>query len=834
MGNEGQQPPLPPQGPPNQPANYGWQYDQEHPGPMAQQPPGMPQPPMSMPPQQYPAQQGQPGNIGPPRHPGQAAQQGQPGQQLPARYQQPVADMGSSLGYGQGMEYQYLEATQPSRPIPMLRQTRLQQLREERMRHQQRRMKPNITSLISQKVLKRPPTGGPPGNPGIQSRAVPPPPIVPKIPPTRGPGAQYPNPSAPPVPHAPHAPLHLMQHAAQGPYGTPAQYSPAAVPPQAGTVNYNGHGAPAVVQRSPSLAQPARPPLQPALEAAQNTGMIQRVRIRKATAILTGAFIVSRILGLLRTSMFAAIFGATITSDAYYQAFIIPDLIFNVVAGGALSSAFIPVFTGYMVAKRDENMAWHIASSALNIAIAIMVVLAALAEIFAGQIVPLYNPGVPASELALITMLVRIMLLQSIIMGAGVIITSVLQARQNFLLPAIGSVLYNVGLIAGLLPGFFLALHGQHNDSVNVLFATLGVVMGAILQVLIQIPGLLKVGMRYAPTFDWRHPAVIQIGRQMVPRIINAVMLYASIFVDRGLILLLVVVAGSAVQGLITQYYQAFQLVLLSVSIFGASVSTAAFPTISEYVARGRMDSVRAIITETLRSILFLSIPSCLGLAMLALPVVQVLYEHGKFTLADAQSTAVPLTLFAIGLAGLASVEILTRAFYALRDSTTPVIVSVGQFLFKISLSIVLIDIAVWGTQWGMGVLAFSTSLAGLLESAVLIWLLHQRIGGLQLRELALFIGRVLLAAAVMGIALFILRFILDHIFVTTVNSALGAGGTFLAIFKLLVEIATGFFVYVQVARRLNIVELEIVRRLASRLIPFLQRFSLSWLVSWI
>ena len=133
MGNEGQQPPLPPQGPPKQPGNYGWQYAQDHPGPMAQQPPGMPQPPMSMPPQQYAGQ------------PGQPVQPGQPApQQLPARYQQPIADMGSSLGYGQGMEYQYLDATQPSQAIPLFRQKRLQQLREERMRNQQRRMKPNI------------------------------------------------------------------------------------------------------------------------------------------------------------------------------------------------------------------------------------------------------------------------------------------------------------------------------------------------------------------------------------------------------------------------------------------------------------------------------------------------------------------------------------------------------------------------------------------------------------------------------------------------------------------------------------------------------------------
>ena len=802
MGNEGQQPPLPPQGPPNQPVNYGWQYSQDHPGPMAQQPPGIPQPPMSMPSQQYPAQ---------PRQPAQAGQPMQPApQQLPPRYQQPIADMGSSLGYGQGMDYQYLDATQPSQSIPMLRQSRLQQLREERMRNQQRRMKPNISNLISQKVLKRPPTGGvagAPGTPGMPGTQIPP---APQMPPG-GAVAQR--------------PLHLP--------APPEQYSPLAAPPQSRAANHNGQGNIAARRPNPALARALEQPSS-AAEPAQNTGMIRRAHIRRATIILTGAFIVSRILGLLRTSMFAAIFGATTISDAYYQAFIVPDLIFNVVAGGALSSAFIPVFTSYMVTKRDENMAWHIASSALNIAIAIMIGLALIAEIFAGQIVPLYNPGVPASELTLITMLVRIMLLQSIIMGAGVIITSVLQARQNFMLPAIGSVLYNVGLIAGLLPGFFLALHGQHNDSTNVLFATLGVVIGAILQVAIQIPGLFKVGMHYKPSFDWRNPAVIQIGRQMVPRVINAVMLYASIFVDRGLILLLVAVSAEGVGGLITQYYQAFQLVLLSVSIFGASVSTAAFPTISEYVARGRMDSVRAIITETLRSILFLSIPSCVGLGVLALPVIQVLYEHGAFSLEDAKSTAVPLTFFAIGLAGLAAVEILTRAFYALRDSTTPVVVSVGQFLFKIALSIVLIDIAVWGAQWGMGVLAFSTSLAGLLEAAVLVWLLHQRIGGLQLRELGLYIMRVLIAAGAMGIVLLILRIILDHIFVTTTNTALGAGGTILAVFKLFVEIGVGIFIYVRAARFLDIDELEILRRLTERLKPLLKRYNLLWLVSWI
>jgi putative peptidoglycan lipid II flippase len=297
--------------------------------------------------------------------------------------------------------------------------------------------------------------------------------------------------------------------------------------------------------------------------------MIQKAHIQRATYIITGAFIASRVLGLLRTSMFAFVFGTSIVSDAYLQAFLIPDLIFNIIAGGALSSAFIPVFTNTMVGEQDERKAWHIASTALNLAIAIMMVLALIAILLARQLVPLYTPQASPSELDLIATLTRIMLLQSILLGGGVIVTSVLNARQNFMLPAIGTVLYNVGLIIGLLPGIYLAFHGQRNDISAVYAATVGVVLGALLQVSIQIPGLWKVGMRYTFSFDWHIPEVIQIGRQMVPRIINAAMLYVSIFVDRVLIgLLIAVVSADALQGLITQYYQALQLVLLPLGIY--------------------------------------------------------------------------------------------------------------------------------------------------------------------------------------------------------------------------------------------------------------------------
>jgi putative peptidoglycan lipid II flippase len=577
---------------------------------------------------------------------------------------------------------------------------------------------------------------------------------------------------------------------------------------------------------SPSLVMQSQAPLTALAEGlSTDTATMQRVRITQAAFVLTSAFVVSRVLGLLRTSMFAFVFGTSSTSDAYLQAFLIPDLIFNIVAGGALSSAFIPVFAKYMTGEKDERTAWHVASSALNLALVIMGGLALLAIILAGVLVPLYNPGVTdPGQLDLIAALTRIMLLQSIILGAGVVVTSVLNAQQNFRLPAIGTVLYNLGLIIGLLPGALFAVAGQRSDQVAVYAATWGVVLGALFQVAIQIPGLLKIGMRYTPSFDWRHPGVRQIAHQMVPRVINAAMLYVSIFVDRGLILLLVVVTGLVgANGLITEYYQALQLVLLPLGIFGMSVSTAAFPTLAENVARQRYDRVRSTILTTLRSILFLSIPSSIGLIVLNFSIVQVLLQHGHYTLQDAQSTAVPLAFFAIGLTGLSAVEILTRSFYAMRDSMTPVIISIAQFFIKIALSLVLINVSVWGPQWGLGALALSTSIAGLLEAGVMFWLLQLRLGDLQWRRMALFVLRVAVAALVMGVCLLIVRGLLDIIFVTTSQQKLSFGGMLLAILKLMIELFVGVFVYIRVARYLNIEELGPVKRILDRL-------KLSWI----
>ncbi|HXR65709.1 MAG TPA: murein biosynthesis integral membrane protein MurJ, partial [Ktedonobacteraceae bacterium] len=733
---------------------------------------------------------------------------------VPSEYQEPLLDMGSSLGYGQGMEYQYFNAPQPSQPLPMVRQTRLQQLRAERMRRQQ--------------GGQRDPNTMQGGQSQAQEQGLKPASLFSHL---------FSGPATPLLPHVSAPP----STSSRSLWGTPPV--PPETPPVAST---NIEDMPTTPMEPRGLAPagmlslPSRPLPAVSMGASgmltakaaekwekQDTGSRQKAVMARATMILTGSFIVGRILGLIRTSLFAFVFGTTLTSDAYLQAFLIPDLIFNVVAGGALSSAFIPVFTHYMVGEKDEKTAWRVASSAFNLALAIMCLLALIAIILAPWLVPLYNPRVPASELGLIITLTRIMLLQSIIMGGGVIVNSVLYARQNFLLPAVGTVLYNVGLIIGLLPGFFLTFVGRSDGFTTfaVYAATVGVILGAIFQVGVQIPGILKEKVHYTPSFDWKHPGVIQIGRQMLPRALNAAMLYFSTFVDRGLILLLAVgVLAAQQQGLITQYYQALQLMLLPLGIFGMAVSTAAFPTMAENVTLGRLDRVRAIIEDTLRSILFLSIPSSIGLIVLGLPIIQVLLQHGAFSLNSATSTSVPLAFFAIGLAGLACVEILTRSFYAFRDSKTPVIVSVSQFVLKILLSLILLQVVhaiQWGSAWGLGALAFSTSVAGLLEAAVLLYLLQKKIGMLELRKLARFAGRVLLASLAMGLILLMLRFVLDFFLMTTAAQNLGVLGTIMALLKLAIELAGGILVYIWATRQLGIKdfwEQGPVRRVLDRL----------------
>lgn len=466
--------------------------------------------------------------------------------------------------------------------------------------------------------------------------------------------------------------------------------------------------------------------------------------LARATAIVSAALLFSRVLGILRTSLFAYTFNPkSIDADAYTLAFTLPDALFSIVAGGALASAFIPVFADYLIEKRDRKTAYHIASSALNLSVLALTLLAGIGFVFAPQFLNLTLPNLFAHnpvEAREVVTLTRIMLLQPIFLGGATVAVAILQARQYFLLPAIGQVIYTASLVAGILLTLIDRQYKIFGGHLEILGPTWGVVVGAALQFAIQIPGLVQAKMEYRPTFDIFHPGVREMFRLMVPRLINAVFLYVSVFFNRNL------VAGLS-QGAVYGYVTAFTLVMLPIGVFGMAVSQAAFPTLAALVSAGEWARMRATILRTLRGVTYLAIPSSLGLIVLAEPISRLLLAHGAFDLSVLPSITQPLIFFSIGLLGLSLVEILTRCFYALHDSRTAVEVSVLQFLFVIALSIILLQ------PMGASGLALATALGSNGEALVLLLLLRPRLGGFDMKTLGIFTLNVLAASVVSALA---------------------------------------------------------------------------------
>jgi putative peptidoglycan lipid II flippase len=524
---------------------------------------------------------------------------------------------------------------------------------------------------------------------------------------------------------------------------------------------------------------------------------------------VTSATLLSRILGLGRTTLFAATFGNGLNADAFTNAFWLPDTIFSIVAGGALASAFIPVFAEYMIDKRDKKTAWHLASSALNLTILVLVVVAGLGIIFADPILHITLPtffGKGDPEGPIIVHLTQIMLLQPIFLGGATVAIAILQARQSFLLPALGQVVYTASLVAGILAtqadnrwhifGGNLGLNGP----------ALGVVAGAVFQLLIQLPGLAQAKMNYHFSFDLFHPGIKEMIWLMAPRLLNALILYFSVGVNRNLLGLL------NDTGATYGYVTAFSLILLPTGIFGMAVSQAAFPTLAAYVAAGQLDRLTAAVTRTIRGITYLAVPSSLGMMVLAEPITRVVIGHGQeVDLSKLPLTYVPLIFFGIGLTGLSLVEILTRSFYALHNTRTPVQLSILQFMFGIGLSLMLL------VPMGSGGLALASSLAWTMEAFVLLLLLRKELPQLDLRTLGTFLLNVVAASVVTALTALL-------IYTVGSNTVLPVGTTSTTttinqIILLVVAVLAGTGVYFGVSRFLGLEEVSYLTRIVRRLL---------------
>ncbi len=486
----------------------------------------------------------------------------------------------------------------------------------------------------------------------------------------------------------------------------------------------------------------------------------QRQMARSATIVMV-AFILSRALGLAREMIIGSQFGTSRELDAYLAAFRIPDLIFQLVAGGALGSAFIPIFNGYL-ARGDEDQAWRVASAVFNLALVILTALAIGFALFADPLVGLIAPGFDPATHALAVQLTRIMLLSPILAGLSGIVMGILNSYQHFTLPALAPAFYNLGIIGGAI------LLGP---SMGVTGLAIGVVVGIFLHLAIQVPELVRRGLasRYRFVLGVSHPGVREIGRLMLPRVVGLAAVQVNFLVST-------ILASGLSSGSLSALNYAWLLMMLPQGIFAMAISTVAFPTLSELAATGDMERFRVTLSGALRMILFLTIPATVGLVVLREPIVQLLLQRGRFDAASTSAVAWALQFYAMGLFAHASIEILTRGFYALHDTRTPVSVAVAAMVLNVILSLVLI------APLGFGGLALANAIAAILELIGLGWILGRRLDGIRGREVLISALRMVLAAGIMGVVTIWVthRLPASNIVLLTGGAVLAGGATYL------------------------------------------------------
>jgi putative peptidoglycan lipid II flippase len=422
-------------------------------------------------------------------------------------------------------------------------------------------------------------------------------------------------------------------------------------------------------------------------------------------------FIASRALGLVREVVIARQFGTGAALDAYLAAFRVPDFLFYVTAGGALGSAFIPTFAGYL-ARGELSAAWRLASAIINWVLIVLTGLALLALLIAPQIVALITEF-PAEQQALTATLMRWLLISTVAFGVSGVVMGILQARQHFFLPAMAPIIYNAGIIAGAL---------WLGPRYGVLGPTIGGVAGAVLHLTVQLPGLWRQRMVYSPILAPTDPGVREVARLMGPRVLGLAAIQLNFVVNAYL-------ASGLRPGSLSALNYGWILMLLPQGIIAQAVATAAFPTFSALVAHEDWTNLRETFVSTLRGVLFLTLPAAVGLIILREPIIAGLLQRGAFTTESTHLTAWALSLYALGLVGHAVVEITARMFYALRNTKTPVLVGITAMTLNIVLSIVLMNVFErlgWPPHAG---LALANSLAATAEMVILLGLLQKPLG---------------------------------------------------------------------------------------------------------
>ncbi len=445
------------------------------------------------------------------------------------------------------------------------------------------------------------------------------------------------------------------------------------------------------------------------------------------------AFLLNKGLAIGRQMAIARTFGTGSENDAFVAAFRLPDILFMLLAGGALGTAFIPILSERLTHRpADDPDGWRLTSSVLNTLLLAVMALAVIGAVLALPLVRwLVAPGFTPDNQILTANLMRLTFLSTIIFSVSSLVGAILHTRQHFILPALAPLIYNGGIIVGAL---FLT------EPFGVYGLIYGAILGALGHLLIQVPGLLRYGLRYRPIFGWNDPDLRHILRLMGPRVLNIIVIQINFIVMFNL-------ASFLGEGGVSALDYGWDLMQMPQTLIGSAIGIVLFPTLSELAARNDRLALRQTLAQTLRIILALSIPAMVGLIVLGRPVIQLLFERGQFGPDSTAAVYQALQFWAVALIAHSALEVVNRVFYAQKDTVTPFLSSLVSMVLNIGLAFALYR------PLGAGGLALSNGLAVTVEVLIMLVIAHRRLGGIQAEAITSTLLRTLLAATVMGLA---------------------------------------------------------------------------------
>ncbi len=469
-------------------------------------------------------------------------------------------------------------------------------------------------------------------------------------------------------------------------------------------------------------------------KASSSTGKIARSASAVSTAVMC-----SRVLGLVREQVFAGLFGAGTAYDAFVVAFRIPNLLRDLFGEGALSAAFVTVFSDYDTNK-GTRATWQLASNVL-VFIAILLSLITLLGIsLAPAIVQLLAPDFSqiAGKSELTGLMTRIMFPFLLFVALSAVVMGMLNTRGKFFVPAMSSSFFNLGSIIG---GTSLALVLPKFGQPAIVGMAWGTLIGGFLQLAIQLPTLKRLGFIFKPQLNLRDPGLRKILRLMVPATIGLSATQINIFVNTNF-------ASSCMEGSVSWLNYAFRMVQLPIGVFGVALSIAAMPVLAKQAARKDYTGLRQTFSSSLVMVFSLAIPATVGLILLAQPIIRLIFEHGAFDSTDTLHTAQALTCYAFGLFAYSAVKIMVPVFYALDDTKYPVI---GSFL-AVAANIVMINLTI--DSFSFRAIALSTSCAMAINFLFLGYVLYKKLTGFSLLYLGRGLLKILTASLVMAAGL--------------------------------------------------------------------------------